>query len=56
MNQKRRGADAGVTITPNHQYWDRSPLKWAKNVKTPTLILHSDDDYRLLPMRNERAT
>ena len=28
-------------------YWDRSPLKWAKNVKTPTLILHSDNDYRV---------
>ncbi len=26
-------------------YWDRSPLKYAKNVKTPTLILHSDNDY-----------
>ncbi|HZT78288.1 MAG TPA: S9 family peptidase, partial [Vicinamibacterales bacterium] len=22
-------------------YWDRSPLKYAKNVKTPTLVLHS---------------
>ena len=28
-------------------YWDRSPLKWAKNVKTPTLILHSDNDQRV---------
>jgi dipeptidyl aminopeptidase/acylaminoacyl peptidase len=28
-------------------YWDRSPLKFAKNVKTPTLILHSDNDYRV---------
>ena len=28
-------------------YWDRSPLKWAKSVKTPTLILHSDNDYRV---------
>ena len=25
-------------------YWERSPLKYAKNVKTPTLILHSVDD------------
>lgn len=29
------------------QYWDASPLKYAKNVKTPTLILHSDNDYRV---------
>ena len=28
-------------------YWDRSPLKYAANVKTPTLILHSDNDYRV---------
>ncbi len=28
-------------------YWDRSPLKYAKSVKTPTLILHSDNDYRV---------
>jgi dipeptidyl aminopeptidase/acylaminoacyl peptidase len=28
-------------------YWDRSPLKYAKNVTTPTLILHSDADYRV---------
>ena len=28
-------------------YWDRSPLKYVKNVKTPTLVLHSDNDYRV---------
>jgi dipeptidyl aminopeptidase/acylaminoacyl peptidase len=28
-------------------YWERSPLKYAANVKTPTLILHSDNDYRV---------
>jgi len=27
-------------------YWDRSPLKYAYRVKTPTLLLHSDEDYR----------
>lgn len=27
-------------------YWDRSPLKYAGQVKTPTLFLHSDEDYR----------
>jgi len=26
--------------------WWHSPLKYAPNVKTPTLILHSDEDYR----------
>jgi dipeptidyl aminopeptidase/acylaminoacyl peptidase len=28
-------------------FWERSPLKYAKNVKTPTLILHSDNDFRV---------
>ncbi len=28
-------------------YWERSPLRYAKNVKTPTLILHSDNDFRV---------
>jgi dipeptidyl aminopeptidase/acylaminoacyl peptidase len=28
-------------------YWDRSPLKYAKNVTTPILILHSDMDFRV---------
>ena len=26
--------------------WDHSPLKYADKVKTPLLILHSDQDYR----------
>ena len=29
------------------QYWAASPLKYARNVKTPTLVLHSDNDYRV---------
>jgi len=28
-------------------YWERSPLKHAANVKTPTLILHSENDHRV---------
>ena len=26
--------------------WDNSPLKYANNVKTPTLIIHSEEDLR----------
>lgn len=26
--------------------WDHSPLKYADNVKTPTLFIHSDEDFR----------
>jgi dipeptidyl aminopeptidase/acylaminoacyl peptidase len=29
------------------QYWAASPLKYARNVRTPTLILHSDMDFRV---------
>jgi dipeptidyl aminopeptidase/acylaminoacyl peptidase len=27
-------------------YWDASPLKYVKNVVTPVLIIHSDNDIR----------
>ncbi|HMG72931.1 MAG TPA: S9 family peptidase [Pyrinomonadaceae bacterium] len=40
--------DFGGDIFQKYElYWDRSPLKYAQNVKTPTLILHSDNDYRV---------
>ncbi len=35
--------------TPWHDYeklWHESPLKYADKVKTPTLFIHSDEDYR----------
>ena len=32
--------------TDHAKLWDHSPLKYAKNVKTPTLFIHSDEDYR----------
>jgi dipeptidyl aminopeptidase/acylaminoacyl peptidase len=41
-------ADFGGDIFQKFElYWERSPLKYARNVKTPTLILHSDNDYRV---------
>ncbi|MCK9311781.1 MAG: S9 family peptidase [Bacteroidales bacterium] len=30
----------------NRLLWDKSPLKYADKVKTPTLFLHSDEDFR----------
>lgn len=40
--------DFGGDIFQKHElYWDRSPLKYVQNVKTPILILHSDNDYRV---------
>jgi dipeptidyl aminopeptidase/acylaminoacyl peptidase len=38
---------SGFLFDDFEQYWNASPLKYAKNVKTPTLVLHSDNDYRV---------
>lgn len=37
------GAD---TATNMEKMWDQSPLKYAANCKTPTLFIHSDNDFR----------
>lgn len=37
----------GILFDDFAQYWDASPLQYARNVKTPTLILHSDNDFRV---------
>ena len=37
----------GMLFDDFDQYWDASPLKYARNVKTPTLVLHSDNDFRV---------
>lgn len=29
-----------------HKLWQHSPMKYIKNCKTPTLFIHSDNDYR----------
>ena len=42
-----RRISAATLLSEFEFYWDRSPLKYAKNVKTPTLILHSDNDFRV---------
>ena len=40
----------GTKVTTSAQdvavLWDHSPLKYAANVKTPTLFIHSEEDYR----------
>jgi dipeptidyl aminopeptidase/acylaminoacyl peptidase len=33
-------------------YWDKSPLKLANKIKTPTLFLHGDNDYKCFPMES----
>jgi dipeptidyl aminopeptidase/acylaminoacyl peptidase len=37
----------GMLFDAFDQYWEASPLKHARNVHTPTLILHSDMDFRV---------
>jgi dipeptidyl aminopeptidase/acylaminoacyl peptidase len=40
--------DFGGDIFHNFdEYWKYSPLHYVANVKTPTLVLHSDNDYRV---------
>ncbi len=34
------------TLTDPKELWSRSPLKYAAHVKTPTLFIHSDHDFR----------
>ena len=36
----------GADMTNVDKLWHHSPLKYAKNVETPLLILHSENDYR----------
>ena len=51
-------SDCGMTFRKQHlqptqdksrvmeELWDRSPIKYAENIKTPTLIIHSEEDKR----------
>ncbi|MGM9604493.1 MAG: prolyl oligopeptidase family serine peptidase [Faecousia sp.] len=38
---------AGEPYSDPENMWRQSPLKYAANIKTPTLVLHSDQDYRV---------
>jgi dipeptidyl aminopeptidase/acylaminoacyl peptidase len=40
------GADGLFGDRNTEILWKHSPLKYAENVKTPTLFIHSDEDYR----------
>ena len=37
--------DADPFNSPD-KMWEHSPMRYAANVKTPTLFIHSDEDYR----------
>lgn len=36
----------GSVFDNPEKLWEHSPLKYAKNIQTPTLFIHSDKDYR----------
>lgn len=36
----------GADMTDVEKLWDHSPLKYAKNIETPLLIMHSEKDFR----------
>ncbi|MCB9419295.1 MAG: S9 family peptidase [Ardenticatenaceae bacterium] len=35
-------------------YWDQSPMKYVANVKTPTLVIHSEQDFRCRQEQGEQ--
>ena len=41
----KRNDDASL-LRDTEKAWRRSPIKYAKNFRTPTLIIHSDHDFR----------
>ncbi len=43
FNPDQNGADGPFDF---ETLWNHSPLKYAKGAKTPTLFIHSDEDYR----------
>lgn len=36
----------GCALEDVERLWEQSPLKYKNNIKTPTLFIHSDEDYR----------
>jgi dipeptidyl aminopeptidase/acylaminoacyl peptidase len=42
-----KGDFGGDIFEKQDLFWDRSPLKYVKNVTTPILVLHSDNDFRV---------
>lgn len=37
---------SGHPLSDTDKLWEQSPLKYANHIQTPTLIIHSDQDYR----------
>lgn len=38
--------EAGAPFEDFEKHWDRSPIKYIGNAKTPTLVIHSENDFR----------
>ncbi len=38
--------EAGAPFEDFEKHWDRSPIKYISNAQTPTLVIHSENDFR----------
>ncbi len=38
--------EAGAPFEDFEKHWDRSPIKYIGNARTPTLVIHSENDFR----------
>ncbi len=53
--QKPIGAEAPFLDDNLQKFWDRSPIKYLGNAKTPTLLIHSEQDHRCPIEQGEQA-
>jgi dipeptidyl aminopeptidase/acylaminoacyl peptidase len=51
----QQGLQAGAPFEDLEKYWDRSPMKYIGNARTPTLILHNENDMRCPIEQGEQA-
>ncbi len=42
----QQALEAGAPFEDFEKYWDRSPIKYIGNARTPTLVIHSENDLR----------
>ncbi|MGB6420508.1 MAG: prolyl oligopeptidase family serine peptidase, partial [Anaerolineales bacterium] len=47
--------EAGAPFEDLQKYWDMSPMKYMGSVKTPTLVIHSENDLRCPIEQGEQA-
>ena len=48
-------ADNKMPFAHLEKYWEHSPMKYIGNAKTPTLVIHSEKDYRVAQEQGEQV-